>query len=157
MNWSRREVCGALPALMVMAQLRASAQETRTLLPSKVYSFDQLPVRKSGSLTYRGVLSGELYEGCQISLHESELAPHNVPHPPHRHRHEEMVFVLNGTLEFLISGVVTRAGKGSVLFAGSNEMHGIRNPDDVPAKYFVFALGRRMNEIRVTGDARKVI
>jgi len=141
MDWSRRDVCVALPALLAMAQMQVSAQGTGALLPSKVYSFDDLPTRKSGALTYRGVLSGKLYEGCQISLHESELAPHSIPHPPHHHRHEEMVFVLDGTLEFTINGVATRAGQGSVLFAGSNEMHGIRNPDDVPAKYFVFALG----------------
>src|SRR5215469_6918131 len=141
MDWSRRDVCVALPALLAMAQMQVSAQGTGALLPSKVYSFDDLPTRKSGALTYRGVLSGKLYEGCQISLHESELAPHSIPHPPHHHRHEEMVFVLDGTLEFTINGVATRAGQGSVLFAGSNELHAIRNPDDVPAKYFVFALG----------------
>lgn len=141
MDWSRRDVCAALPVLIAMARLQARAQESTALLPSRVYPFDELAVRKSGALTYRGVLSGKLYEGCQISLHESELAPHSIPHPPHRHRHEEMVFVLDGTLEFTINGIATRAGKGSVLFAGSNELHGIRNPDDVPAKYFVFALG----------------
>ena len=141
MDWSRRDVCVALPALLAMARMQASAQGATGLLPSKVYSFDDLPVRKSGALTYRGVLDGKLYEGCEISLHESELAPHSIPHRPHKHRHEEMVFVLDGVLEFTINGVATRAGQGSVLFAGSNELHGIRNPDDVPAKYFVFALG----------------
>ena len=141
MDWSRRDVCVAVPALLAMARMQASAQGATGLLPSKIYSFDDLPVRKSGALTYRGVLDGKLYEGCEISLHESELAPHSIPHQPHKHRHEEMVFVLDGTLEFTINGVATRAGQGSVLFAGSNELHGIRNPDDFPAKYFVFALG----------------
>jgi quercetin dioxygenase-like cupin family protein len=139
MNLSRREVCAALPALL--ATMQARAQEQKTTLPSKIYQFDELPVRQAGALTYRDILSGKLFEGCQISLHESELAPHSIPHAPHQHRHEEMVLVTEGTLEFTINGKATRAGAGSALFAGSNELHGIRNPDTAPAKYFVLALG----------------
>ena len=52
-----------------------------------------------------------------------------------------MVLILEGTLEFTINGKSTRAGAGSVMFAASNDLHGIRNPDDSHAKYFVFALG----------------
>lgn len=139
MNVSRREVCAALPALLAMMQ--AGAQEQKTTLPTKIYPFDELPVRQAGSLTYRSILNGKLFEGCQISLHESELAPHSIPHAPHHHRHEEMVLVVEGTLEFTVNGVATRAGAGSALFAGSNEQHGIRNPDATPAKYYVLALG----------------
>lgn len=139
MEMTRREACVALPALF--AAVRASAQEQKATLPSKIFQFDELAARKSGALTYRGLFSGKLYEGCQISMHESELAPHSIPHQPHKHRHEEMVLVIEGTLEFTINGVATRAGVGSALFAGSNELHGIRNPDGAPAKYYVFALG----------------
>ena len=138
MKTTRRELCCALPALLLT--LRAQAQPPSTL-PSHIYAFDSLTAKQSGNLTSRDVLSGRIFEGCQISLHESELAPHGIPHPPHQHRHEEMVFVTGGTLEFTIHGTATRAGVGSVLFAGSNEMHGIRNPDPVPATYFVLALG----------------
>lgn len=74
-------------------------------------------------------------------MHESQLAPNSIPHPPHHHRHEEMVLVIDGTLEFTIGGKAILAGAGSALFAGSNEEHGIRNPTDTPAQYFVFALG----------------
>ena len=138
MKWSRREICVALPALL--ATYRASAQATGTL-PSKIYQFDQLEEHASGSLATRNMFNGPIFEGTTISLHESDLAPHSAPHPPHRHRHEEMVFVREGTLEFTINGVPRRAGVGSVLFAGSNDLHGIRNPDDTHAKYFVLALG----------------
>lgn len=79
--------------------------------------------------------------GCRISPHESGLAPHSRPHLPHRHRYEEMVFVTEGTLEFTINGKTTRAGEGSVLLAGSNDEHGIFNPESTHAKYFVLAPG----------------
>lgn len=138
MEWSRREVCAALPALLAVSKL--SAQE-KTTLPSKIFQFDELEARQSGSVVIRNMFSGPIFEGCNISLHESDLAPHSIPHPPHRHQHEEMVLIIEGTLEFTINGTPTRAGTGSILFAGSNDLHGIRNPDDTHAKYFVFALG----------------
>jgi quercetin dioxygenase-like cupin family protein len=138
MDWSRRDVCAALPAFLALSNL--AAQE-KTTIQSKIYQFDELTARTSGSVTIRNIVSGQIFEGCQISLHESDLAPHSIPHQPHRHLHEEMVLVLEGTLEFTINGVPTRAGSGSILFAGSNDLHGIRNPEETHAKYFVFALG----------------
>jgi len=115
--------------------------ETKHSLPSRTYSFSELPVRNADNLVFRGILEGMIFEGCHISLHESDLAPHSMPHPPHRHRHEEMVFVVEGTLEFTVNGKKTRAGEGSVLFAGSNDEHGIFNPEPTHARYFVLALG----------------
>ncbi len=138
-NWSRREIFAALPLLLAASRLAGADQ--RKTLPSQIYNFDEMPVRDVGSLIFRGILDGPIYEGCHISLHESDLAPHAEPHPPHHHRHEEMVFILEGTLEFTIEGKTTRAGAGSVMFAGSNDLHGIRNPADTHAKYFVLALG----------------
>jgi mannose-6-phosphate isomerase-like protein (cupin superfamily) len=137
MEWTRRSVFCLMPTLLGFHQL--SAEETKAL-PSKVYRFDELPVR-TGNPIIRNILSGSLHDGFHVSLHESDLGPNSIPHEPHRHEHEEMVFVLEGTLEFTVNGKPTRAGAGSVLFAGSNDMHGIRNPDTVHAKYFVLALG----------------
>ena len=139
MNQPRRNFCLALPRALGTSSL--SAPDAKNTLPSKIYQFDDLPVRKAGNLIFRGILEGMIFEGCHISLHESDLAPHSMPHPPHRHRHEEMMFVVEGTLEFTINGKATRAGEGSVLFAGSNDEHGIFNPESTHAKYFVLALG----------------
>jgi quercetin dioxygenase-like cupin family protein len=139
MQLSRRDACISLPVLTLW--LRAMAQGQTNTLPSKIYDFDELQPHQAGGLTSRGILNGKLFEGCQISMHESELAPHSIPHPPHHHRHEEMVLITEGMLEFTVNGIATRAGSGSALFAGSNEEHGIRNPSSNPARYFVLALG----------------
>ena len=79
-------------------------------MPSKIYQFDELEARNSGSVTIRNMFNGPIFEGCNISLHESDLAPHSAPHPPHRHRHEEMVLIIEGTLEFTINGVANTGG-----------------------------------------------
>jgi mannose-6-phosphate isomerase-like protein (cupin superfamily) len=115
--------------------------EAKATLPSRIYQFDELPVHNDGGRVFRDIVDGMILEGCHILLHESALAGHSRPHPPHRHRHEEMVLVVEGTLEFTVNGKATRAGEGSVLFAGSNDEHGIFNPEATTAKYFVMALG----------------
>ncbi len=51
MNWSRRDVCVALPALF--ASPRLVAGETKTL-PSRIYQFDELPVRQAGDISSSG-------------------------------------------------------------------------------------------------------
>jgi mannose-6-phosphate isomerase-like protein (cupin superfamily) len=139
MNLARRELCRALPLLFAAAKM--SLGQTEGTVPSGIFHFADLPTRESGPLTYRPIVQGKIFEGCHIDLHESDLAPHSIPHPPHRHRHEEMVLVVEGTLEFTVGGKATRAGEGSVAFFGSGEEHGIRNPENTHAKYFVFALG----------------
>src|SRR5664279_772849 len=98
MEWTRRSVCASMPALMAFARL--SAHE-RKVLPSSVYRFDELPARL-GNPVIRNILSGPLHDGFEVSLHESDLGPNSIPHEPHRHEHEEMVLVLEGTLEFTI-------------------------------------------------------
>jgi len=138
MNQLTRQLGLALHKVVASPFAAGGAKNT---LPSKIYHFDDLPVRNAGNLVFRGILDGTIFEGCHISLHESDLAPHTAPHPPHRHRHEEMVFVVEGTLEFTVNGKPTRAGEGSVLFAGSHDQHGIFNPESTHAKYFVLALG----------------
>jgi quercetin dioxygenase-like cupin family protein len=138
MDCSRRIFCMALPALV---GLPAFAAQQAPTLPSKIYNFDELPSHQIKTVLSRAMFTGKLYEGCEISLHESDLEPNSVPHLPHKHRHEEMVLVVEGVLEFTINGKPTRADAGSVLFAGSNELHGIRNPTAEHAKYFVLALG----------------
>ena len=52
-----------------------------------------------------------------------------------------MILLMQGTLDFILNGTTTRAGAGSLLFAGPNDEHGIRNPTEAHAKYYVLALG----------------
>jgi mannose-6-phosphate isomerase-like protein (cupin superfamily) len=139
MSWSRRDVVVALPALLT--SLPAGAAPADAALPSKIYQFDQLTPHPGNNMVLRDIFDGHLSQGMPVSLHESDLGPHGVPHPPHRHAHEEMILLMQGTLEFFLNGSWTRAEAGSLLFAAPNDEHGIRNPTEAHAKYFVLALG----------------
>jgi hypothetical protein len=74
-------VFGALPGLLALPSL---ATEPLATLHSKVYQFDQLPVHEGKNMLLRQI------------LHESDLGPFGVPHPPHHHKHEELIMRMDG-------------------------------------------------------------
>jgi mannose-6-phosphate isomerase-like protein (cupin superfamily) len=137
MNWSRRDVTLMLPGLLGSSSPAADERQ----LPSEVYLFQDLPVRHTDKLEFRPIVTGNTVDGCKLAVHESALAPNSEPHPPHHHNGEEMFLVLEGTLEVTINGKSSRISRGSVAFIGSGDEHGIRNPGEVPAKYYVVELG----------------
>ena len=137
MNHTRRNVCRLLPALMASLGI---ARE-KTPLPSSALRFEELPVRKDGGNSFRAILEGTTHGGFPLEVHETDLAPGGMPHPPHRHVHEEMFLIREGTVEITIAGRSSRLGPGSAAFVASNEEHGIRNAGTTHAQYFVIALG----------------
>ena len=141
MKCSRRDWCLELPVVLAAVAAAAGA-EPKGSLASKAYRFGDLPAHASGGNTFRPVLEGETHTGAFIELHESDLAPGGMPHPPHQHAHEEMFLVREGELEVTIAGKTTRLGPGAVAFVASNTEHGVRNPGTTHAQYFVLALGR---------------
>lgn len=134
---SRRELCLMLPALAASSAL--VTEETK--LPSKAYRFEDLPAHKSAALVSRPVFEGLTHDGYRIAMHESQLAPGGMPHPPHHHKHEEMFMLREGTLEVTIAGKSSQVGPGGVVFVASNEEHGVRNVGKTAAQYFVLELG----------------
>jgi len=136
-NYSRRDVSLLLPAL---AAAKASAQTAA--LPSKTFSYPDLPVKVNGANRQRAVLKGETHSGFPVELHMTELGPGQAPHPPHHHVHEEMIMIHEGTLEVTIAGRVATLGPGSVAYVASGEEHGWRNVGTGRANYFVIALGQ---------------
>jgi len=134
MNYSRRDLALLIPAL-------AAAQQTPKGLPSRVFKYDDLPVRVNGENKSRAVMKGETHSGFPIELHMTELGPGQAPHAPHKHVHEELLMLKDGSLDVTISGQTTHVTAGSIVYVASDEMHGWRNPGTVPAQYFVLALG----------------
>jgi len=135
MDPSRREL-GALLAALAATPAGAAP------LPSKTYKFEDLPVRKGATSITRAIFRGETHSGFEVEIHQTELAPGKAPHPPHKHVHEEMVMVREGSLEVTISGKAVTLGPGSVAYVASNEEHGWSNAGTTTASYFVLSLGR---------------
>jgi quercetin dioxygenase-like cupin family protein len=138
MELSRRQ----LPILFALAQAEL-LQAEGSVLPSHCYEFQNLPVKtdsKTGAQS-RQVFRGTTHDGFAIDLHITTMPPGQMPHPPHHHPHEEIFFVQKGSLEATVQGKTTTVGPGSVIYIHSNDEHGVKAVGDVPAQYFVFALG----------------
>ncbi len=138
---TRRDLALFLPA--VAAAQQNQARQAKSKLPSKTYPYESLPVKSSDNGNRsRNVFDGLTHSGFPVDLHLTDLAPGNAPHAPHRHAHEEIVMIRNGSLDVMIEGKTTRVGPGSVVYVASNEFHGWKNPGPDRAEYFVIALGR---------------
>lgn len=144
----RRELCIALTAFAALGGVKAKAQAGAAAGPdgklskSVVFQYDQLPVKKSANGgTSRQVISGTLVTGEFIEVHETTLPAGQMPHPPHRHRHSELLLIRDGNLEFINDGNPEPVGPGGVVFTASNIMHGLKNVGATTASYFVVAVG----------------
>jgi quercetin dioxygenase-like cupin family protein len=141
---NRRELCAVFSSLAAMSALPLDglAQAEPELSKSRAYAFDSLPVNRNATGEMRPVLHGVLPTGESVELHETTLLPGHMPHPPHRHRHTELMLIREGTLEFDNDGKLERVTAGGVVFAASNVMHGLKNIGETNANYFVISVGR---------------
>jgi mannose-6-phosphate isomerase-like protein (cupin superfamily) len=139
MQIDRRDLCTVLP-FALMARAWASDEHTLT---SGSFVFSDLKPRQNanGSGEVRSVTQGTTPTGEQVEVHETALNPGASPHAPHRHKHSEFWLIREGTVEITINGKSYQLGPGSVGFAASNDLHGIKNVGTVPATYFVVAIG----------------
>jgi len=142
MSFTRRDLCLLLPAALVPAVWRpANAAEQEAAMPSAMYPFEKLPVRRPNNAQIRDVLKGKLATGESLEVHETTLPPGGAPHAAHHHVHSEMWLIREGMVELTVNGMGYRLGPGSVGFVHSNDEHGIKNVGTTPATYFVVAMG----------------
>ena len=134
MKLSRRD-------LALLAPVIAGAQTPKPTLSTKVYKYEDLPVKPNGANEGRAVFDGTTHTGHPVELHITDLGPGMAPHAPHHHVHEEVLMLRSGQLEVTIEDVTTTATAGSVIYVNSNEQHGWKNPGLDRAQYFVIAVG----------------
>lgn len=148
---NRREACLAVAALAALGGKAFPAKAENTSAPEKqnllsgseTFSYDQLPITHlPNGGTMRRVVSGVLGTGEYIEVHESTLPAGKMPHPPHRHRNSEILFIREGKLEFFNDGKPEKVGPGDVVLAASNVLHGLKNIGDSTGMYFVVAIGQ---------------
>jgi mannose-6-phosphate isomerase-like protein (cupin superfamily) len=90
---------------------------------------------------FRGVTPNTQLMGAHVSV----LSPGHSPHPPHAHREEEILIVLDGEAELVISEGpddvnprVEQLHEGSFVFYPAYQHHTIRNSTNKPITYLMF-------------------
>lgn len=145
MTWSRREMVMALPALAaVQATTRAATQGQKTpSLPGKIYHSAQIPYSGDEKKKSRRFFQGAEHSGFNLEAHETVLGPGVETHPPHTHEHEEIIIVLEGSIEVTVDGRKEVAETGSVVYYESNRPHNLRNAGATMCRYCVIELRGR--------------
>ena len=79
-------------------------------------------------------------------MHATSLGTRVETHAPHQHEHEEIIVMLEGTLQATVEGKLQPpADACAVIYFGSNQRHNARNTGSTPCRYYVIEL--RGNEV----------
>jgi quercetin dioxygenase-like cupin family protein len=136
---TRREISFLVLGLTAgaIATAFAQADSKPALLASGVYAWATLPVEKTGNGERRAIFDAVTATVDRLESHITTIDAGKASHAAHRHPDEELVFVREGVIEATINGVPKLAPAGSVIFYGSNDLHGMRNAGEGQASYFV--------------------
>jgi mannose-6-phosphate isomerase-like protein (cupin superfamily) len=145
-NIARLMLCGVLLAC-VAAGAQSSTTGEKVLSQPQVFPFDGMTMRKmpNGGES-RDVIRGVLMTGEAVGVHESVLPVGSVPNPQHKIQHSEFIMVQEGMVEFEHGEKAEKVGAGGVIYVALGTMHTLKNVGDVPAKYFVVAIGGDMKK-----------
>lgn len=133
---TRRDLLVASIAVAATAGAFALA-DAKPVMGSAVFDWNTIPAKPTSVGSVRSFFSAPTATLENLEVHVTTLNPGQMPHPPHRHPNEELIVVQKGALEALSNGEWKRVGPGSVIFNGSNQLHGLKNVGTEPAVYHV--------------------
>jgi quercetin dioxygenase-like cupin family protein len=111
-----------------------------TPLPAKVYHSAEIPYKGDATKKARRFFYGPEQSGYNLEMHETVLGPGVETHPPHTHAHQEIIILVEGTVQVSMDGRTDTVEAGSVIFYEPNRPHNLRNTGTVPCRYYVVEL-----------------
>ena len=124
----------------VAAYGAALQEKLSQILPSKVYHSKEIAYEGDEHKKGRQFFLGANRSEFNLEMHETILGAGTATHAPHRHEHEEVVIVFEGTVEVFLEGKTENAEAGSVIYFASNQLHSARNAGTTPCRYYVMEL-----------------
>ena len=137
MTLSRRDLALLFPALAAAQQSPAAA------LPSKIYHSARIPYTGDDHKKGRQFFHAAEHSGFQLESHETVLGPGTQTHEPHKHEHDEIITLIEGTLETYIEGKTEIAEAGSGFLRLQPDAQRAQCRLATPARYYVIELRGR--------------
>jgi quercetin dioxygenase-like cupin family protein len=114
-----------------------------TPLPARVYHSAEIPYKGDAAKKARRFFYGPEHSGYNLEMHETVLGPGVETHPPHTHAHQEIIILVEGTVQVSMDGRTDTVEAGSVIFYDPDKPHNLRNIGTTPARYYVVELRGR--------------
>jgi beta-aspartyl-peptidase (threonine type) len=114
--------------------------ETRASEPAKTDADRRTALQSTVFGARREFFDSPTHTLARLESHATTLRAGEIAHPPHRHADEELIVVHEGTLEVTINEEKQTAGKGSLFFFASGDLHGMRNAGNAEATYQVIRI-----------------
>jgi len=92
-----------------------------------------IPQEKGGTRAY---FNRPTAMARKFEIHVTTLKEGFISHPPHTHRAEEIILILEGNVEMLIGESSYKASSGDILFAPTQVLHGLKNDGKGICSYF---------------------
>ncbi|HSV15474.1 MAG TPA: cupin domain-containing protein [Tepidisphaeraceae bacterium] len=130
-----------IAGVLLLSSLRATAAENSTTrpttLPSQVFNWNEMAAKTTAAGERRALTQLPTATLDELEMHITTLNPGQQAHAPHRHPHEELILLKEGTLEAMINDQLIPMPAGSVLFIAPNDLHVVKNVGTTPATYFI--------------------
>jgi quercetin dioxygenase-like cupin family protein len=114
-----------------------------TPLPARVYHSGEIPYKGDEKKKARRFFYGPEHSGYNLEMHETVLGPGVETHPPHTHEHQEIIVLVEGTVQVSMDGRTDTVEAGSVIFYEPDRPHNLRNIGTTPCRYYVVELRGR--------------
>jgi len=136
---TRRDlVVASLASLVTLAAVAgARVAAAPDVMRSTVFDWKDMKVSATKTGEVRRIVARPTATLDELEMHVTTLKAGEAAHAPHQHPDEELMIVLQGTLEAFNDGATKRIGAGSAIFQASNEMHGVKNAGTDSASYYV--------------------
>jgi (S)-ureidoglycine aminohydrolase len=108
-----------------------------------VYHSAEIPYKGDATKKARRFFYGPEQSGYNLEMHETVLGPGVETHPPHTHAHQEIIILVEGTVQVSMDGRTDTVEAGSVIFYDPGKPHNLRNTGAVPCRYYVVELRGR--------------
>jgi (S)-ureidoglycine aminohydrolase len=113
-----------------------NAERGKKAGPSFVINWNDMAIKSTDKGSTRQLFDRQTTMLNRFDIHVTQLNQGFESHPPHTHKNEEIILMLDGNAEMTIGTDHQKANGGDVVFMGSNVSHNLTNIGTTPCLYF---------------------